>query len=111
MTGSAIGGGMQECTGLACTAMAGLHGAPGSLVLAWTPLLDPWPAAHDWWWITVVPLALGIAMIYKAYRLPTLDRYWRQVVVMTLQVVVAMIAFALTLFALALWLLPRLPAE
>lgn len=80
-------------------------------LLAWTPLLDPWPGAHDWWWLTAVPLALGISMVYKAYRLADLRRYWPSVMMMTAQIIAAMIAFSLTLFAIALWLLPRLPAE
>lgn len=82
-----------------------------SALIAWTPFIDPLPAAYRWWWLSAIPLLLGISMVYKAYRMPTLEGYWRQVVVMTLQVLVAMVLFAATLFVLVLWVVPRLPAE
>ncbi|HMN96467.1 MAG TPA: hypothetical protein PKC43_08925 [Phycisphaerales bacterium] len=87
-----------------------IFAAPAA-TLSWTPFVDPWPGAHDWWWITVIPLAVGIAMVYKAYRLPGLERYWRSVATMSMQIVLAMIAFATALALLALWIVPRLPAE
>ena len=28
-------------------------------LLAWTPFLQPAPGVHRWWWLLVVPMALG----------------------------------------------------
>lgn len=63
------------------------------------PFIDPLNL-HNWWWALIVPLALGVSVAYKAVRLPNLDRYWREVGVMTLQVLLGMAALAA-----ALWLL------
>lgn len=77
---------------------------------AYIPFWHPLPV-HEWWYLLLLPLSLGIAMIYKAIRLPTLDQYWRQVAVMTVQIVVAMIALAIGLMVFVVVLLPMLPAE
>jgi hypothetical protein len=58
--------------------------------LAWRPFLDPLDA-HRAWWAFILPLAFGIAVAYKAVRLTTMQRYWREVFVMTGQIVVTMV--------------------
>lgn len=78
-------------------------------LLGYTPLLDPLPLAHDWWWLTAPLLCLGISMVYKAYRMPSLEGYGRAVLVMTGQILLAMVLFAVGLFVLVLWVVPRLP--
>ncbi len=80
-------------------------------LLAYTPFIDPLPAAYELWWLSAIPLLFGISMIYKAYRMPVLDGYWRQVGVMTAQILVAMILFAVSLSVLVVWIVPRLPVE
>ncbi|MBT8484276.1 MAG: hypothetical protein HKO59_14660 [Phycisphaerales bacterium] len=80
-------------------------------MLAFIPFLHPIAAVHDWWYLLLVPLSFGIAVIYKAMRLPTLDAFWREVFVMTTQIVVAMIALAI---GLAIWVrlvIPLLPVS
>lgn len=72
-----------------------------NLLPAWTPFIDPLPVNfHDAWWILLPPLALAIAMTYKAVRLNRLDAYWKQVGIMTAQIVLGMIALALALHLL-----------
>lgn len=82
-----------------------------TLFMAWTPFIDPLPAAYRLWWLSAIPLLFGISMVYKAYRMTTLQGYWRQVVTMTVQALVAMILFAVVLFVLVLWMVPKLPVE
>lgn len=96
--------------GLASTPVGNMLGGAAGF-LAWTPLLEPIPVAYRWWWLSALPLFFGISMVYKAYRLPTLDRYWRQVVAMTVQATLGMAIFAVSLFVLVLWLMPKLPVE
>ena len=67
------------------------------MTLGWVPFLDPIPAVFDWWYLLLVPLSFGISVIYKAIRLPVLDGFWRQVVIMTIQIVVAIGALAVML--------------
>jgi hypothetical protein len=58
--------------------------------LAWRPFLDP-INIHELWWALLVPMALGVSVVYKAVRVKTMDHYWREVVIMTAQIVLAMI--------------------
>lgn len=73
-----------------------LHGMAGPLalqVLAWRPFIDPLNL-HDLWWLLLVPLALGISLAYKAVRVRDMRDLWRQVLMMTVQIVVAMVLLA-----------------
>ncbi len=79
--------------------------------IGYTPFLDPIHALHQGWYLLLVPLAFGISMIYRALRMERLDRYWRAVVAMTVQVVAAMIALALVLVILVQGIIPLLPVD
>jgi uncharacterized membrane protein YwzB len=59
--------------------------------------------------VLLIPLAFGIAVIYKALRMRTLDGFWRHVTVMTTQVVLAMIALAIALTIVVEVVVPLLP--
>ena len=80
-------------------------------VLAYIPFLDPIDAFHDWWYLLLVPLSFGISVIYKALRMPRLDGFWRQVAIMTTQIVIGMIALAICLVVLVQVLIPLLPVR
>ena len=59
-------------------------------LLAWTPFLSP--IDMTWaWWVLLAPLALGVSVAYKAVRVPTMDQYLRQTLVMTAQIILAMV--------------------
>jgi len=60
------------------------------VTLGWTPFIDPIDA-HGWWFLLLAPLSLLIAIAYKAVRAPDMTRYWREVAVMTVQIIAAMI--------------------
>ena len=38
-----------------------------------------------------LPLSIGLSMIYKAMRVGNLDRFWREVVTMTLQIILGLV--------------------
>ena len=80
-------------------------------VIAYTPFLDPIHALHQGWYLLLVPLAFGISMIYRALRMERLERYWRAVIIMTVQVVAAMIGLALLLVILVHGIIPLLPVD
>ncbi len=86
-----------------------------SSFLAYTPFLDPLPGVTHFWWALVVPLAFGVAMSWKAVRGPSLANglagYWKAVVTMVTQVLLAVVGIAAGLFILVQLVLPRLPAE
>ena len=43
--------------------------------LAWRPFLDPLDF-HELWYLLLPPLVFAIALVYKALKLPTLERIW-----------------------------------
>src|SRR5262249_10147421 len=62
-------------------------------MLAWRPFRDPLNV-HTTWYLFLIPMAFLISVVYRAVRMKTLDQYWQQVVVMTVQIVLGMIALA-----------------
>ena len=82
-----------------------------SLWLAYIPFLRPLNFVHEWWYLLVVPLCFGLSMIYKAMRVRNLDRYWREVITMTLQIILGLIALAIALQILVQLIIPALPAD
>lgn len=80
-------------------------------LLAYIPFVEPIDDLQEWWYLLLIPLAFGISVIYKALRSSQLQRYWLNVLVMTGQIVAAMIALALVLIVLVQVLVPRIPVE
>jgi hypothetical protein len=78
-------------------------------LLAYIPFLDPISFFQQWWYLLLLPLSFGIAVIYKAVRLGSLDGFWRHVAVMTTQIVLAMIALGVGLTVLIQVIIPLLP--
>ena len=78
---------------------------------AYVPFLDPIHGLHSWWCLLLLPLALGISVIYRALKMPDLTRYWRSVSIMTVQIVGAMAALAVVLVVLVEVVIPWLPGE
>ncbi|MCZ6834354.1 MAG: hypothetical protein O7G85_01135 [Planctomycetota bacterium] len=82
-----------------------------SVILGYIPFLHPLSAFHDLWYLLIVPLAFGISMIYKALRLTDLNRFWRQVGIMTLQIILGIIGLAIALLILVQMIIPALPGD
>lgn len=78
-----------------------------NLLLAWRPFLDPLNV-HELWWAFLLPLALGISIAYKAVRLHDLGDYWRQVLVMTIQIILGLVLLGIAMFIFLEFLLPLL---
>lgn len=79
-------------------------------ILAYTPFIDPINVHRVWFWL-LIPLSLGISITYKAVRVGDMRHYPRQVLVMTVQIVAAMVLLGLASYLLIQHILPRiLPA-
>jgi hypothetical protein len=87
----------------------GMHAAADAS--AWIPFLEPMPAAHRWWWLLIVPIAVGVSLAWKATRLEEPERWQRPVAIMSGQIVLAVAGIAIGLFVLIQIVLPLLPAE
>jgi hypothetical protein len=76
------------------------------MMLGYRPFLDPLPL-DSVWYLLLVPLSLGVAMVYKAVRATDMSRYWRQVVIMSGQTVLAMVGLGVGFYVLVELILPR----
>lgn len=78
-----------------------------SLTLALRPFLDPLPFER-YWYLLIIPIALGVAMAYKAVRVWDMKRFWRDVIVMTAQIVAGMIALGTLTFLFVQFIAPAI---
>lgn len=56
-----------------------------------------------WWYLLLIPLCVGVAVVYKAVRVPSMEplsAYVRQVAVFTVQLLIGMVALAAAFFLL-----------
>jgi F420-0:gamma-glutamyl ligase-like protein len=72
-----------------------------SLLLAWRPFLDPINALHDVWWLLLIPMAIFVAVIYKALRIPNLRRLPAEATMLTLQIILGMLGLGLAIHVVA----------
>ncbi|MEQ9453961.1 MAG: hypothetical protein RLN76_05130 [Phycisphaeraceae bacterium] len=72
------------------------------VLLAWRPFLDPLPIEDVWLWF-LIPLSLAVALVYKAIKLPTLERLWIESVLLGFQILAFM-----ALAAVGLWILTEM---
>lgn len=82
-----------------------------ALLASYIPLVSPANALFDVWYLLVIPLAFGISMIWKAVRLPRMAIYWRQVFIMTVQVILFTAVLAVVLVLFVQLALPALPVD
>ena len=76
------------------------------MYLAWIPFVSPMNWIQSLWYLLLIPLALGISMIYKAIRVTEIHAYWKQVGSMTLQVVLAIAGLAIALILFVRYIIP-----
>jgi len=64
--------------------------------------------AHTWWWALLVPLAVFISIAYKAVRLNSMAHYWREVGIMTVQILLGLMGLGLLSLVVVEVLVPLL---
>ena len=69
--------------------------------------------SHQHWLWLLIPLIFGIAMMYKAVRVESMEDggYWRQVGLMTLQILGVFIGLGVGFLILVQFLVPMLPSS
>ena len=60
-------------------------------MLGWIPLIEPMFGLVGLWYWLVIPLVIGISMVYKAIRIPEDGPWGREVIIMTAQVLVGLV--------------------
>lgn len=76
-------------------------------MLAWRPFLDPMDL-HAYWWAFLIPLSLLISVVYKAVRVERMSDWPRATVVMTAQIIAAMILLGAGVFCFLEYILPMI---
>ena len=66
--------------------------------LAYRPFLDPLPVWQNsrWPWL-LIPLCIGVSLVYKSARCKTMDRVPRETATITLMILLGMAAAAIVL--------------
>ena len=77
--------------------------ADGAILPSYRPFIDP-IQVHELWWLMVVPLALGVAVVYKAVRMrdPGSPAYWLGVLRMMLEILGGMALLAVLTYGLVM---------
>ena len=79
------------------------------------PFIDPldvsFAGVQTFWYLLIIPLCFLISMAWKAVRVPDLSTYWKQVIVMTLQSLIAMFGLWVLVTVTVLFVMPFLHAK
>lgn len=67
-------------------------------MIGFTPFLEPLYGGWDWWYVMLLPLALLIALVYKAMRCDNLADVPKQAALAFLKLVGAFVGCALVLW-------------
>lgn len=77
--------------------------------LGWVPFITPLHALQPIWWLSLLPLAFGIAIVHKSLRAGRFDRFWREVLVATIWIVGGVVGLGIVFAILVEWLIPMVP--
>lgn len=77
-------------------------------MLAWIPFLEPMSSMQTWWYLLLIPMAFGISIVYRSLREGSYTTYWHSVLLMTGQIIVGIIALAVSLGIFVQLVLPVL---
>lgn len=77
--------------------------ACGPHLLAYRPFLDPLPV-WDYWYLLLLPLTVGVSVVYKSVRCATMRRVPVEAAKATLYILVGMAAAAAVLMGVVEWL-------
>ncbi len=77
-------------------------------LLAYRPFIDPLPMPAGAWWLTLVPMAVFIAIAYKAVKRKSLTGFWKSAGMMAAQIVLFISLAGFGVHALVEWVVPAL---
>ncbi len=82
-----------------------------AMLFAYTPFITPMHSMQPWWYVLVVPLAFGISLIYKSLHLQDMRKLMTSTLVMTAQIVLAVVALGLAVAIFVVYVIPRIPVH
>jgi hypothetical protein len=57
------------------------------VLLAYTPFVQPLPRAWDFWYLLLLPLCLGVAVVYKSIKCASMRHVPREATVVFLSII------------------------
>ena len=60
------------------------------------------------WYLLLIPMAIGISVIYRSLRETSYNEYWRSVIIMSIHIVVGISALSLVIGAFVQLVIPLL---
>ncbi len=74
----------------------------------WIPFLEPANWALSFWQLFAIPMALGVSIAYKSLHVTKESDFWKESLIMSLQILMALLGFSVGLAALDIWVIPSL---
>jgi hypothetical protein len=71
------------------------------------PFIDPIDV-HSYWFLMLIPLAFGVALVYKAVRVSDIQELPRQTLVLMVQIILGMIGLGAGFYLFVNVVLPRI---
>ena len=74
----------------------------------WIPFLEPANWALPIWQLFAIPIALGVSIAYKSLHVVKEADFWKETLIMSLHILMALLVFSVALAALNIWVIPVL---
>lgn len=75
--------------------------------LGYTPFVDAM-SIHEFWYLLIIPMAIFLAIGYKAIRCSSMKKYPREVVVFTIQILGGLLLMAIAFTLVVTVLIPMI---
>ena len=67
------------------------------MIAAYTPFIRPLPGVWDYWAWLLLPLCIGVSVVYKTIKAPKLARVPAEATLITLYILISMVAAGIAL--------------
>lgn len=82
-----------------------------SALIAWVPFLQPITALGNAWWLLMVPLVFGVAVVHRAVQDQSMDGFWGRVIRLTVKANAVLGSLALAIYLFVYFIIPLLRAD
>lgn len=78
-----------------------------TLLSTYRPFIDP-INAHSWWFLLLLPMAFFVSLAYKSVRVADLSHLLKNTLVMSVQIILAMIGLGFAFYMFVQYVLPHI---
>ena len=77
-------------------------------LLGWIPFIEPANWGLLIWQVFAIPMALGISIAYKSLHVSNTEEFWKEALIMSIQIIIALGGLSIALAVLNIWVIPNL---